>query len=91
MIMNNWKRCVYIIECYDGLYYTGLTWNVSERWEQHLSGLGSKYTRRHRPKRVVYIEEHNNFETARKREDQIKNWSQKKKRRLIEGHWGQYW
>lgn len=28
--MNKWKWYVYIIECNDGLYYTGVTWNVGK-------------------------------------------------------------
>jgi predicted GIY-YIG superfamily endonuclease len=89
--MSRWKWYVYIIECEDGTYYTGLTWKPPNRWEQHLSLIGSKYTRRHKPKELVYQEEHANLEEARKREKQIKDWSQKKKRKLINGKWGKEW
>lgn len=84
---RKWKWHVYIIECQDGTFYTGCTWSVSQRGEQHISGWGSKYTRKHGFKRIVYVEEHDDLEIARRREKQIKNWSQKKKRKLISGEW----
>ena len=83
-----WKWYVYIIECEDGTYYTGMTWDLAERWEQHLAGSGARYIREHRPKKVVYSEVFENFEQARCREIQIKDWSQAKKRKLIAGEWG---
>lgn len=89
--MEQWKWYVYIIECLDGIYYTGLTWNVENRLEQHISGLGAKYTEKHGVKRLVYYEEHDNMETARMREKQIKDWSQEKKRKLISGEWKKDW
>jgi putative endonuclease len=89
--MPEWKWYVYILECKDRTYYTGLTWCIPNRWEQHLSGLGSKYTAKHGVKRLVYYEEHNNLEVARKRERQIKKWSQEKKHKLIKGEWGKEW
>ena len=85
-----WKWYVYIIECDDKTYYTGLTWKPNLRWTQHLSGFGSKYTTKHKPKKLVYLEEYDDFEQARRRERQIKNWSQKKKRKLISGEWGKW-
>lgn len=87
----NWKWYVYIIECVDGFYYTGLTWSPSIRWEQHLSGLGSKFTSRHKPKKLVYLEEFEDLEVARRREKQIKNWRRAKKEKLINGQWGRDW
>ena len=89
--MKKWKWYVYIIECLDETYYTGVTWKAEMRYEQHLSGLGGKYTKQHGVKRLVYLEEHDNLETARKREQQIKDWNQNKKRKLIEGKWKKEW
>ena len=34
---------VYILECRDGSYYTGVTTNVDSRMETHAKGRGSKY------------------------------------------------
>jgi len=85
-----WKWYVYIIECLDGLYYTGLTWKPDARWIQHLSGLGSEFTSRHKPKKVVYLKEFYNLEEARRREKQIKGWTREKKQKLIKGEWGKW-
>lgn len=80
---NKWKWYVYILELKNGLYYTGMTWKPEVRFEQHLSGLGSKYTSRYGVRELVYLEEHEDLELARKREIQIKDFSRKKKEVLI--------
>jgi putative endonuclease len=80
---KSWKWYVYIIECKDGTYYTGRTWDVNLRYEQHLSGLGGVYTAEHGVKALVYYEEHSDYQEACKREIQIKNWSQDKKRKIL--------
>jgi len=89
--MKKWKWYVYILECLDRTYYTGITWNTEIRYEQHLSKLGGKYTARHGVKGLVYFEEHEDLEIAREREKQIKDWSQEKKRKLINGEWKKEW
>ncbi|MBT4849786.1 GIY-YIG nuclease family protein [Candidatus Parcubacteria bacterium] len=83
---NNWY--VYIIECLDSLYYVGMTNDLSKRYDQHLSGLGSKFTAKHGIKQIVYVELYEDFECARYREKQIKNWNRSKKEKLIKGKWG---
>jgi putative endonuclease len=85
-----WKWYVYIIECFDGFYYVGRTWKPDERWTQHLSGFGAKFTSKHKPKRVVYLEEYEDFEEAQLREKQLKGWTREKKKRLISGEWGKW-
>lgn len=57
-----WKWYVYIIECQDGSYYTGMTWKVDIRNQQHQSGLGSRYTAKHGYKKLVYFEEYTDLE-----------------------------
>lgn len=88
--MNSKERewYVYIIECLDGLYYVGLTNDISNRYQQHLSGLGSNFTARHGVKKLVYLELYDDFDNARYREKQIKDWSRSKKEKLIKGLWG---
>lgn len=83
----SWRWYVYIIECIDKSYYTGMTWQIDTRWMQHLSGLGSKYTSKHPPERLAYYEEYDNLEEARLREKQVKGWSRNKKEKLIKGEW----
>ncbi|MBI2624655.1 GIY-YIG nuclease family protein [Candidatus Parcubacteria bacterium] len=82
-----WKWYVYILECVDKSYYTGITWRPDTRWAQHLSRLGSRYTATHTPRRVVYLEEYEELHVARRREKQIKGWTRIKKEKLIKGIW----
>lgn len=86
-----WKWYVYIIECEDGSYYTGMTWNPSARFDQHLSGLGGDYTAKHGVKKLAYLEEHESLDTARIREYTIKKWSREKKEKLVSGEWNKPW
>ncbi len=53
------------------------------RYDQHLSGLGGKYTAAHGVKAMVFFEEHTDLDEARRRERQIKDWSQNKKRTIL--------
>jgi predicted GIY-YIG superfamily endonuclease len=82
--MSQWKWFVYIVECLDGLYYTGMTWNIEERMEQHKSGKGSRFTGKHGFKRLCYVEEFKDILQAREREKQLKDFSRKKKELLFE-------
>ena len=90
-LYKNWKWYVYIIECLDGTYYTGVTWKPHARFDQHSSGLGSRYTSKHGVIKLVYVEEHDDLETARRREKQIKDWNRRKKQNLISREWSGQW
>jgi len=85
---QSWKWYVYIIECQDGFYYVGRIWKPDLRWTEHPYGIGSVLALKHKPKKVAYFEEYDNLEEARKREEQIKGWTKKKKERLVSGEWG---
>jgi predicted GIY-YIG superfamily endonuclease len=85
--MKKWKWYVYILECLDNSYYVGRTWRVDLRVEQHISGLGGGYSAEHGFKKIVYIEEYENFGEASLREIQLKGWARKKKEKLIKGEW----
>lgn len=90
MMTNKWHWFVYILELNNGLYYTGLTWDLPSRFEQHLSGLGGKFTGKYGVRKLIYFEEHEDFELARKREIQIKDFSRKKKKELIDSFKGKF-
>lgn len=65
---------VYMVECSDGTYYTGITTDIKRRIEEHnTSEKGAKYTRTRRPVRLVYSEEYPDRSSASKREWEIKN------------------
>jgi predicted GIY-YIG superfamily endonuclease len=83
MAYRKWKWYVYIVECEDGLYYTGMTWDIEKRMEQHKSGAGSRFTGKHGFKELRYVEEFQDIEEARRREVQIKDFSRKKKEDLF--------
>ena len=73
----------YILKCSDGSFYTGWTTDPVRREKRHNAGNGAKYTRSHRPVRLVYVEEQPSRSGAMKREFQIKNLSREKKKKLI--------
>jgi putative endonuclease len=75
---------VYILLCKDGSYYTGQAKNVEHRVEQHKKGQGARYTRMHKPAKIVYVEEFNSRSDAMKREREIKSFSHSKKQRLVD-------
>ncbi|NLK71420.1 MAG: GIY-YIG nuclease family protein, partial [Clostridiales bacterium] len=77
------KAWMYILECANGLYYTGSTIDIDFRMKQHDAGEGSNFTRKHLPVKLVYYEEYGSIEDAFLREKQVQGWSRKKKEALI--------
>ncbi len=79
---------VYILECSDKLFYTGITNNIVRRIEEHKSGLNkNSFTYKRRPVILKFHQEFNNVVQAIYFEKKIKNWSASKKRALIEGEY----
>lgn len=74
---------LYILECDDGSLYTGITTDVTRRFEEHKSGRGGRFTRSRKVVRVAYTEEHPDRSSALKREAEIKGWRKDKKSALI--------
>ncbi len=56
-----------------GALYIGRTRNLRNRVEMHRAGL-SKHTAKYNIKRLVWLEEHHDFETSLCREKSIKRW-----------------
>ncbi|MDH5440034.1 MAG: GIY-YIG nuclease family protein [Candidatus Bathyarchaeota archaeon] len=73
---------VYILLCEDSSYYTGHTKDVERRFEQHSKGLGSRYTKIHKPVRILYVEECGSLSQAMERERQIKTLGHSQKQQL---------
>ncbi len=73
----------YILECEDGSYYTGWCKDLDKRFAAHKSGKGAKYTKSHKPLRIIYFEEFEDDSSARKREYEIKQLSHQEKENLI--------
>jgi len=79
---------VYIVKCSDGLYYTGVTNDLSRRIQEHNSGLNNKsFTFRRRPVDLVFYETFADPYSAFRLEKQIKGWSRRKKEALINRDW----
>lgn len=77
---------VYMLLCEDGSYYTGYTKDIDLRVKQHKIGTGARYTKLHKPKRLVYTEEFETIREAMKRERKIKKLSHKEKNKLVNLH-----
>lgn len=78
---KNWF--VYIVRCADGSLYTGITKDVKRRCQQHNAGTASRYTRSHRPVKVVYQEARPSQSSALKREAAIKAMTRQEKLTMI--------
>jgi putative endonuclease len=79
---------VYILECCDGSYYTGVTNNIKRRFREHSRGNKSfAYTAARLPLVLRYFLEYGNISEAILREKQIKGWSRKKKEALFIHDW----
>ena len=74
---------VYLLECSDKSFYCGYTKNLAARVEAHNNGTGARYTRSHRPVKLVYFERKRGIGAALKRELEIKSFPRKKKIELI--------
>lgn len=81
--MDAWS--LYIAECADGSYYTGIAKDVAKRIEVHNSGKGAKYTSTHLPVRLLFQEPQKDYSAALKREYQVKRLSKAGKVRFAAG------
>ena len=75
---------LYIVECKDKSFYTGITWNLEKRVKEHNSRIKSPLQKSKIPVKLVYWERFFNRQLAAKREKIIKGWRREKKLRLID-------
>jgi len=73
---------VYVLLCQDGTFYTGYAKDLEVRLRMHEQGKGARYTRMHRPKKLVYTEAFDTRKEAMRREKEIKKLGHKEKKRL---------
>ncbi|MCL9809588.1 GIY-YIG nuclease family protein [Flavobacterium luminosum] len=79
---------VYILECNDNSYYTGITNDFERRLDEHLSGKNPKsYTYERRPLKLVWFESFVDPDEAIAMEKKIKGWSRRKKEALMNQDW----
>ena len=77
----------YILQCCDGTYYVGSTFDLERRLGQHQAGLGATYTRRRLPVELVWCGQHDSIREAFYFEKQVQGWGRAKRDALIEGRW----
>jgi putative endonuclease len=74
---------VYIIECSDGSFYTGITNDLERRQQQHNDGTASRYTRSRRPVTLRYQETCTSRSEALIRECSLRLLTRKEKEALV--------
>ena len=80
--MEEW--IVYIIETESGKLYTGITTDLTRRFQEHQSQKkGARFFHTSKPQAIVYTENHPNRSIASQREHQIKKMSRSEKLELI--------
>ena len=76
---------LYILECCDGSFYTGVTNDIDRRLLAHQKGTASRYTRTRRPVVLVYQEQCGTRSQSLARECAVKSLSRQRKEELISG------
>lgn len=74
---------LYILECEDGSFYTGISPDPVRRFEAHRRGQGAAYTRMHKPCALRVIETVGSYREALRRERQVKKLSKAAKGHFI--------
>ena len=69
--LGNW--CVYVLECDNGSFYKGKTNNIKRRINEHINGRGAKYTKLHKPVKLVYLEYFDSESEALQKEKFLKS------------------
>lgn len=79
---------VYIVECIDKSYYTGVTNDLDRRlWEHNNDDNKLSYTFKRRPVVLKYFQRFEDIHQAIEFEKQLKGWSRKKKEALFIEDW----
>ncbi len=79
---------VYLVECRDGSFYVGSTYDLERRLSEHNEGLGAKYTRRRRPVTLRWSAHYDRVEDAYAAEKRLQGWGRRKRQALIDGDFG---
>ena len=75
---------LYIARCRDNSLYVGIAKDIHQRIKEHNTTSKCRYTRFRKPITLIYKEKCDNYNTARKREIEVKKFSRKKKLALID-------
>ncbi len=74
---------LYILQCQDGSFYTGVTNDLQRRLKMHNDGRASRYTRSRRPVKLLYQEVYASRAQVLVREYAIKALSRERKEKLV--------
>jgi putative endonuclease len=76
---------LYIVECADGTYYTGIATDVQRRLLEHngVKGRGARYTAARRPVALIYEARFETRSIALKEEIRIKRMTRREKEAMI--------
>lgn len=77
---------VYMLRCAGNTLYTGVAKDVQKRFALHQQGKGARYTRAHRPIRIVYTERVRTRSAALKREYVLKQMTRAQKDLSIQAY-----
>lgn len=77
------KHYTYLILTVDNTLYCGYTDKPEERFEKHKAGIAAKYTRAHKPLKMVYLREFDTKSEALKEEYRIKKLKAVEKKALL--------
>jgi putative endonuclease len=75
---------VYLVECNDGSFYVGSTYDLERRISEHNEGLGAAYTRRRRPVTLRWSAHYDRVEDAYAAEKRLQGWGRRKRQALID-------
>jgi len=81
--MPDKKFYTYILLTVNNKLYCGYTDNLEKRFENHLNGTASKFTRANKPVKIVYNKEYLTKSEAMKEEYRIKKLTRVQKEQLI--------
>lgn len=77
---------LYLIECEDGSLYAGIAIDPAARFAQHCAGKGARYTRSHRPMRLLMTLAFPDKSSALRAEHQLKQLRPLEKRAFAASH-----
>ena len=77
---------VYMVQCANGIYYTGATKDLDNRIKLHNSGHGAKYLKGKGPVRLVYSKEYKYYNNVLHAERNLKKLTREQKENLIRNY-----
>ena len=79
---------VYMLQCFDGTLYVGVTNDLERRYFEHSNGIDDEsYTHSRRPLQLVYAGEFDRIDDAIAFEKQLKGSGHRKKRAFAQRDW----